>query len=530
MKRALFIFCLLLLVTLLYYGCGSTNQEEAATTTTASTTTSTTIPIWTEPAFASATADIIYGQAPLTVNFSGYAFEYQNFQQQAIGADAYAWDFKDGGTSSGQNPAHTFTSAGTYLVELTVTVDGATGTDLAPVVVYDTQKTFVSGEVSADTTWNSSGSPYILTGDFLTIASGKTLTISQNAVVVIDSAGLAVNGNLNAQGARGQEVIILSKLSTGEEGAGTKINLASTSSADLDYVKSYDALFELNSSSFSANNCNFYDSPLSFMNNISSITLTDNVFEHRKRGDKPAIMISSSNNNTIEDSILRSNAIGISISQSSGFLVNNCTINDNLCHNGIILDLTDAEVDNSVFNNNYPHAVLIKGHEADPNDASYAHEAYIHNNTMYYNHADTVNFEYYYGKSDFSTRVSSNEIGYDRGGDGVLVEYEAYHGNIIIEHNNIHHNGLEATTGHLDGITIENAGGVIIRNNTISSNNYNGINLNHGLSITIEANTISDNGQKGIILSTNSEAWAKNNTLTSNTIEVDSGSTLHQDY
>jgi PKD repeat protein len=54
------------------------------------------------------------GQAPLEVYFTG----------NVTGGDApfvYLWDFDDTGTSTSQNPVHTFTNAGTYNVTFTVT-------------------------------------------------------------------------------------------------------------------------------------------------------------------------------------------------------------------------------------------------------------------------------------------------------------------------------------------------------------------------------------------------------------------------
>ena len=51
------------------------------------------------------------GNAPLTVNFT----------DQSTGATSWSWNFGDGGTSTAQNPGHTYTAAGTYTVTLTAT-------------------------------------------------------------------------------------------------------------------------------------------------------------------------------------------------------------------------------------------------------------------------------------------------------------------------------------------------------------------------------------------------------------------------
>ena len=58
---------------------------------------------------AEASADVLKGAAPLTVNFTSH-HEY----------DVH-WDFGDGATSQKLNPSHTFTEFGRYLVTLTVT-------------------------------------------------------------------------------------------------------------------------------------------------------------------------------------------------------------------------------------------------------------------------------------------------------------------------------------------------------------------------------------------------------------------------
>jgi|GEM_PF-669631 len=63
---------------------------------------------------ASCTASPTSGDIPLTVNFTGTA-------AGGISPYSYSWNFGDGQSSSSQNPAHTYSSAGNYIVILTVT-------------------------------------------------------------------------------------------------------------------------------------------------------------------------------------------------------------------------------------------------------------------------------------------------------------------------------------------------------------------------------------------------------------------------
>ena len=60
------------------------------------------------------------GNSPLTVQFTS----------TSTGAiTTYSWNFGDGGTSTAQNPSHTYQNAGTYTVALTVTGPGGTDTE-----------------------------------------------------------------------------------------------------------------------------------------------------------------------------------------------------------------------------------------------------------------------------------------------------------------------------------------------------------------------------------------------------------------
>ncbi len=95
------------------YEVSLTVEDEEGLTDTASITIEVAEPP-NEAPVASASASPTMGQAPLLVYFTGSS----STDDEAI--TSYMWDFKDGFTSAVPDPAHTFTTAGTYEVELTV--------------------------------------------------------------------------------------------------------------------------------------------------------------------------------------------------------------------------------------------------------------------------------------------------------------------------------------------------------------------------------------------------------------------------
>ncbi|MGI6374891.1 MAG: PKD domain-containing protein [Anaerolineae bacterium] len=76
-----------------------------------------TVNVWEGPT-AAFTASPMTGDVPLEVTFTDTSTKGD---EDIV---SWAWDFDDGGTSTSQNPTHTFTDAGTYSVELTVTDEG----------------------------------------------------------------------------------------------------------------------------------------------------------------------------------------------------------------------------------------------------------------------------------------------------------------------------------------------------------------------------------------------------------------------
>ena len=89
-------------------------------------------PVGNEAPVAVAEATPTTGDAPLEVTFTG------SNSTDDVGIVTYFWDFMDGNNSNEADPEHTFTVAGDYLVELTVTDgEGLTNTDTIQITVNE---------------------------------------------------------------------------------------------------------------------------------------------------------------------------------------------------------------------------------------------------------------------------------------------------------------------------------------------------------------------------------------------------------
>ena len=75
------------------------------------------------------------GSVPLTVSFTG-----TETHQNCSGNPSFSWNFGDGSTSTEQNPAHTYTTAGTYNWTFTVSLDGQTCTKSGQITAIEQSK------------------------------------------------------------------------------------------------------------------------------------------------------------------------------------------------------------------------------------------------------------------------------------------------------------------------------------------------------------------------------------------------------
>jgi PKD repeat protein len=75
------------------------------------------------PPFADFSGSPTTGDVPLNVTFA---------DQSTGSVDSWSWDFGDGGSSSAQNPSHTYANPGTYTVSLTATGPGGSDTNTKP--------------------------------------------------------------------------------------------------------------------------------------------------------------------------------------------------------------------------------------------------------------------------------------------------------------------------------------------------------------------------------------------------------------
>jgi len=131
--RSFLVLACLVGAPLLWVGCGGGSEKTTSTTTPASTapasppTTTQTSGSAEEEEYeldVIAEADPDEGPPPLKTQFTA------SVEEESGGPFTFKWDFGDGGTSTDQNPTHTYEKVGEYTATLTVTDQkGNKGTD-----------------------------------------------------------------------------------------------------------------------------------------------------------------------------------------------------------------------------------------------------------------------------------------------------------------------------------------------------------------------------------------------------------------
>jgi len=117
-------------------------------------TASTVVTVENQVPVAAASAISLSGVAPFTTDFSSAG----SFDPDIAHTLSYEWDFGDGNTSTSENPAHLYATAGDFIATLTVTDDvGDSASDTVNISVTADQNTAPLAPSELTATFNVSG-------------------------------------------------------------------------------------------------------------------------------------------------------------------------------------------------------------------------------------------------------------------------------------------------------------------------------------------------------------------------------------
>jgi parallel beta-helix repeat protein len=171
-------------------------------------------------------------------------------------------------------------------------------------------QTYVSGNITTNTKWTTTGSPYIIQSD-VKVQSGVTLTIDPGVEVKFDGLySIVVDGTLKAIGNNQNPIIFTSNLSSPKKGDWYTIRLRTSNNiinwAEIDYA-----------------NYGIFVTYYGGNNKILNTTVNDCLVD--------GIYITNSDNNTVRNcNITSNNGYGMTLYDSDNTIVENCNINTNV--------------------------------------------------------------------------------------------------------------------------------------------------------------------------------------------------------
>ncbi len=320
--------------------------------------------------------------------------------------------------------------------------------------------TFVSGSISADTTWTCAGSPYILTGNVM-VQQGLTLTIEPCVVVKLDpDKSILVDGTLIARGTNASKITF-----TANGGPWGYIHFSDTSA---------DAVYDANG-------------------NFTGGSVLEHVVVEQGGG------LNVSNNGALR-------------MEKAHPFINYCAVRNNKASGIYAWDLTSQlKVTNSVISGNNGRGLYVFGGTAAVSNSDIS------------NNMDGGIYAYYGTVIVSGNTISNNITANDGGGIFVGFGISAISNNTISNNaaTNYSKGGgiyIYYGTSNISGNTIEdNSEGiyswsskVTIFNNIIRNNNGTGINAEWFSTADILKNIVRDHAGRGISTSNSAAAISHN--------------------
>jgi parallel beta-helix repeat protein len=240
-----------------------------------------------------------------------------------------------------------------------------------------------------------------------------------------------------------------------------------------------------------------------FFESVSNVVFSDNIVRDFSVYEQAALNVYDSDNIVFRHNHIKDNTVGISVAESQNIEFRDNIFENNYQHNAIALYKSSGDISGNLFRYNFPHGILV---HFIPEEGSTS--ILIQNNTFSMNVEDAINFEDWRDARDESV-ISGNLITKTNWA-GILIEYNSWDANILIENNYVSQSGYplgefpesrlgrdEWNQGWQHGIKLEDCSGVTLRRNTVVDNNEHGVDIRNSRKIFLQSNTIAGN-QVGI--------------------------------